>query len=189
MQFQTNNDPRDWSPFSICDKKHAPGPRAILSVEGIGDRLRAAAFAEFQAREAFLWAAKTFAAEPGIPEGLCEAWIELARQEDKHMRWLLQRLSDLGQDVDSRPVSDFLWRSFMGCQTAEAFARFMAGAEERGRQAGERFYEAILDTDPISANIFRTIAIEELDHIRLAERYFPVLPNPPAPLAVSSSVV
>ena len=31
-------------------------PRSIDSLEGVGDRLRAAAFAEIQARDAFLWA-------------------------------------------------------------------------------------------------------------------------------------
>lgn len=157
----------------------------MTSVEGRGDRLRAAAFAEFQAREAFLWAAETFAHEPGLPSGLTEAWQELARQEDKHMKQLLRRLEELGQSVRGRPVSDFLWKSFMSCDTAERFARFMASAEERGRIAGERFYEAISPVDAETAEIFKQIALEEIEHIRLAERYFPVLPNPPAPRDVA----
>jgi uncharacterized ferritin-like protein (DUF455 family) len=179
---------RTWEPFRICGKKHAPAPRSITSVQGRGDRLRAAAFAEFQAREAFLWAAETFGTDADLPSGLADAWRELAAQEDKHMTWLLKRLEELGQPIDGRPVSDFLWRSFMECETAERFSRFMASAEERGRIAGERFYETTVSLDPVTAEIFRQIAVEEIEHIRLAERYFPVLPNPPAPLEVASSV-
>lgn len=175
---------RDWSPFVLAGKKHAPGPRAITSVEGVCDRLRAAAFAEFQAREAFLWAAQAF--ESSAPAGLVDAWKELATQEDKHMRWLLDRLSVLGTRIDARPVSDFLWRSFMQCSSAHEFAAFMASSEERGRVAGERFHIAIREWDPTSAEIFRKIAEEEIEHIRLASRYFPELPKPPAPLAVAS---
>ena len=39
----------------------------------------------------------------------------------------------------------------------------MASAEDRGRRAGERFFEMMKDTDPISAEIFRKIAEEEVE--------------------------
>lgn len=160
----------DWAPFQVCVNRHAPKPRNVHSVEGVGDRLRAAAFAEIQARDAFLWAAETFTdASPSLQR----AWRALALAEQRHLDWLLNRLKELHQSAEDRPVSSRLWESFMRCQTAEAFAVFMASAEERGRLAGERFYLQLKTYDPVSAEIFRKIAEEEIEHIRLAEKYFP----------------
>jgi uncharacterized ferritin-like protein (DUF455 family) len=162
---------RTWEPFALCTPgERPPRTRDIHSPEGIADRLRAAAFAEIQAREAFLWAAEKF--ETQAPPGLCRAWRGLAREEDKHLGWLLKRLSELGFCADERPVSDYLWRSFLQCKTAQEFAQFMANAEDRGRIAGERFHEALQIIDPVSAEIFRKIAAEEIAHIRLAEQFF-----------------
>lgn len=161
---------RDWSPFVLsAPGKRAPAPRAIQSPEGVGDRLRAAAFAEIQARDAFLWAADTFA---DAAEDLRTSWRDLAQQEDKHLTWLLTRLAELGFAVSDRPVTDMLWKSFLKCTTARDFAIFMATAEERGRRAGERFFAELKTVDPTSAEIFRKIAEEEVEHIRLAERHF-----------------
>ncbi|MGE0615239.1 MAG: DUF455 family protein [Bacteriovoracia bacterium] len=160
-----------WHPFQTCPAgERAPAPREVDSAAGIGDRLRAAAFAEIQARDAFLWAADTFADSPADLRG---AWRALARAEQKHLDWLLIRMKELGIDPAERPVSDQLWHSFVECETAEKFARYMASAEERGRRAGIRFREAMAKVDPVSAEIFGKIADEELEHIQLAERFFP----------------
>jgi len=162
---------RSWEPFLIFNdlSKPAPAPRAIETKEGVGDRLRAAAFAEIQAREAFLWASETF---EDASESLKKAWQGLALAEDKHLNWLLNRMKELNIDPKSRAVSLRLWESFMKCKSAKEFALFMASAEERGRKAGERFYENLKSQDPISAEIFRKIAEEEIEHIELAQKYF-----------------
>lgn len=161
----------NWEPFEVLEGiGHGEPPRILGTQEGLEDRLRSAAFAEIQAREAFLWAANKFA---DAPNELRDAWRKLAVEEDKHMNWLLNRMVELGMDVKSRKVSLRLWHSFMACQTAKEFAEYMASAEERGRKAGERFYHSLKNDDPISAEIFRKIAEEEVQHIRLAERFFP----------------
>ncbi len=49
----------------------------------------------------------------------------------------------------------------------------MASAEERGRRAGERFHQALLKKDPITAGIFGKIAEEEVSHIELARKHYP----------------
>lgn len=161
---------KSWEPFEVRADRRAPAPREINTVEGVGDRLRAAAFAEIQAREAFQWAASRFT---DAPLALKQAWLGLAKEEDKHLNWLFDRMQQLGIEIKERPVNDFLWRSFMDCNSAEQFAKFMASAEERGRIAGERFYRSLVQIDPISAEIFRKIAEEEVAHIRLAETFFP----------------
>ena len=160
-----------WAPFVTLSREQLPQrSRPIESPEGIGDRLRAAAFAEIQAREAFLWAANRFT---DAPEPCRNAWRGLAHAEDRHLSWLLRRLQELGQRVDEKQVSDHLWVALTSCQAADEFAHLMARAEDRGRQAGERFCAALKKIDPISGEIFGKIAEEEIEHIRLADRYFP----------------
>lgn len=160
----------DWRPFDVVPTgEHADAPRSIQSVDGVCDRLRAAGFAEIQARDAFLWAAQNL---PDAAEDLKSEWRGLAREEDKHLGWLLARLAELGRGVADRRVSDQLWHSLTSCRTAEEFSRFMATAEDRGRRAGLRFAEQLASFDAVSASIFGQIAKEEIEHIRLAERHF-----------------
>ena len=166
---------RDWSPFRVVPAgSHADAPRSIHTSEGVGDRLRAAGFAEVQARDAFLWAAEHLT---DAPAGLQTAWRELAAAEDRHLGWLMKRLAELGFAPADRAVSDQLWHSLTRCATAEEFSLYMATAEDRGRRAGERFYEQLRERDPVSAEIFRKIAEEEIEHIRLAQTFFGFRPG------------
>ena len=155
----------EWNEFLISDSvRPLPAPRSISTQEGVGDRLRAAAFAELQARDAFLWAAANL---PDASDNLRAAWRRLADEEHKHMGWLLRRLEELGLGIRDREVSDRLWNSLTSCKSAHEFAEFMAGAEERGRRAGESSFASLQHTDPVSAAIFRKIAEEEIAHIEL----------------------
>lgn len=71
----------DWSPFVVCaDGEAPPRPRGINTPEGLGDRLRTAAFAERQARDAFLWAAAQFSS---APQKLAAAWRTMAEERGK----------------------------------------------------------------------------------------------------------
>lgn len=161
----------DWGRFKVAARGQWPKPpRSLDGPEGVGDRLRAAAFAEVQARDAFLWAAGRF---EDAPEPLRKAWVGLAHAEQRHLDWLLARMTELGIDPAGREVSDMLWDSLMSCQSAETFSVYMATAEERGRRAGERFAEGLAKTDPVTAAIFGRIAREEVEHIELARRWFP----------------
>jgi uncharacterized ferritin-like protein (DUF455 family) len=160
-----------WDPFLVAPSGERPDlPRSLDTFEGMGDRLRSAAFAEIQARNAFRWAASRF---PDAPEPLKRTWLSLADAEQKHLDWLLNRMAELKIEIRSRRVSDHLWFSLIACQTAKDFALYMASAEERGQRAGYRFYQALSKTDPTTAEIFRKIAEEETAHIALANRYFP----------------
>jgi uncharacterized ferritin-like protein (DUF455 family) len=161
-----------WEPFALVPRgDRADATRSLETPEGVGDRLRSAAFAEIQAREAFLWAASQFT---DAPEPLKRAWVALSQAENRHLEWLLQRMSELNVDVRSRKVSDYLWLSLVACKSAREFALYMASAEERGRKAGVRFQQALQASDSKTANIFGKIAEEEVAHIALAEKYFPV---------------
>ncbi len=167
-----NSPPAEfWSPFVLVPTSERGDPtRSLETPEGVGDRLRSAAFAEIQAREAFLWAASQF---PDAPEALKRAWVALSQAEDRHLGWLLQRMIELKVDVKARKVSDYLWISLITCKSAREFALYMASAEERGRKAGVKFQQALQKKDPQTAEIFGKIAEEEIAHIALAEKYFP----------------
>lgn len=157
----------DWAPFTVCrDGEKAPYPRSLNTPEGLGDRLRFVAFAEKQASHAFTLAVDFF---EDVSPGVHEIWQILAREESKHLQWLLWRMEELGVNSDERPQSLALWKSFDHCTTAYEFAVFMANAEERGRIAGEQFFETLMSVDPTSAKIFYQIALEEREHIRLAQ--------------------
>jgi uncharacterized ferritin-like protein (DUF455 family) len=161
----------DWKPFLLLPSgERGKSPRSIQSKEGIGDRLRSAAFAEIQAYYAFLWASERFHdASPALKAN----WRGLALAEERHLIWLLRRMEELGIPLEDRAVSDFLWESLTSCKTAEAFSLFMASSEERGRVAGMRFQEALQAIDPVTAEIFGKIAEEEVEHIRLAVKFYP----------------
>jgi uncharacterized ferritin-like protein (DUF455 family) len=165
----------DWNPFCVAPpQEYGDLPRSLNTLEGIGDRLRSAAFAEIQAREAFRWAADHFGdALPGLPH----AWRSLADAEQKHLDWLLKRMNELEISIQARKVSDLLWHSLIFCKSAEEFSHFMANAEERGRKAGVRFHQALFQIDPITAKIFGKIADEEVGHIALAHKFYPLQPG------------
>ena len=163
--------PCDWSPFVVVpDGAKAPSPRSLSGPHGVTDRMRIAAFAELQAREAFRWGAATF--DDASPE-LRQAWRDLADEEDRHLGWLLDRMEALGASPADRAVSAHLWRGLTGCDNAHSFAWYMAKAEDRGRIAGERFGESLASLDPTSAELFARIAADEADHIDLALRFYP----------------
>ncbi len=144
--------------------------RGLEGATGVRDRLRTAAFAEIQARDAFLWASEHFR---DVPVELRDAWRKLAGQEQKHLSWLLRRLEALGGSPDDAPVSTRLWDSLLDCKTGREFAVKIAQAEERGRLAAELFRKNLAANDPESARIFGDIADEEVEHVALAKRYFP----------------
>lgn len=166
----------NWAPFRVLsenEKLVAPRPMKLATpmtdFTGVGDRLRSAAFAEIQAEAAFLWAASTFDA----PLELRQSWRHLGSEESKHKNWLLNRMKELHLEVTEIANPPVLWSAFMNCKSATEFACLMADAENRGRKAGERFYEVLRNYDLQSAEIFKQIAEEEKTHIELTYRFFP----------------
>lgn len=154
----------DWKPFSLCDPgAKPPASRSMATPEGLGDRLRTAAFAELQAREAFKAAAERFV---DAPAEMRAAWRRFSIEEGKHLGWLMRRMEELGVAPDGRPVSDGLFRSLMRCADWREFAAYMARAEDRGRTAERHFEKELAARDPATAAIFKAIADEEDAHIR-----------------------
>src|SRR5687768_11832317 len=90
-----------WKPFRVEAK--AERMRSLHKPEGIGDRLRAVAFAELQARDGFLWGIERF---PEADPELRNRWGEFAWMEETHAQLLLDRAAELGVDLGERAVSD-----------------------------------------------------------------------------------
>ena len=159
----------NWDPFLVCEPdEYAPAPRGINTPEGLGDRMRVAAFAELQAREAFRWAADTLL---DSDDELRAAWRRISDDENRHLQMLLGRMAELGVRPEARPVSDRLWRSLRACQNTAAFVAYMRTAEERGRAAEESFRRQFAERDPVTAALFGKIADDEAEHIALAARF------------------
>jgi len=167
----------DWSPFLVLPRQErAKKPRPIQTLGGLCDRVRTAAFAELQAYHAFNWASDRFLLE--APHGLPDLWLSLAQEELGHLSSLLSLLEKLGEKPSDHAVSDWLFVSFMKCQSAREFAVFMASAEERGQKAGLRFESDFSKSHQEASELFGKIARDEQRHIDSAYTYFPVLPKP-----------
>jgi hypothetical protein len=160
--------PIDWSPFTICPEgTNPPSTRALGTPEGLGDRLRFVAFAEKQAMHAFAAAATLY---PEVAPAVRDLWLQLSKEEGKHLELLLNRMQELGISPADRPQSLALWKSFDHCESAMAFAKFMSSAEDWGKSSGEKFHQTLLSIDPVTADLFRRIAEEEQLHIDLARK-------------------
>ena len=151
-----------WKPFKL-GKPDAI--RALASPEGVADRLRVVAFAELQARDAFLYGAERF---PEAPAQWREAWVRFAAVEDRHAQMLLTRMEELGVAIESRVVSDKLTRLCHAAPDAVTFLFLLSSAEERGMEAGEVLGKQMQPYDPISAALFAQIAAEEVEHVETA---------------------
>ena len=166
----------DTGPFHVCaPDERAPRPRGMATPEGLGDRMRTAAFAELQAIHAFGWAAGRF---DDAPPGLREAWRAQIADERLHYSLIVERMGELGFDPGARPVSTALWGSLEVCDDARAFCIAIAAAEERGRLAGERLAAYLADRDPATAAVFRRIVDDETAHVALADTFYGWTPEP-----------
>jgi uncharacterized ferritin-like protein (DUF455 family) len=167
----------DPGPFTLCvPGTRPPRPRRPGTPEGLGDRLRTAAFAEWQAITAFRWAAEHFA---DAPEQLRADWRSQVADEARHYRLIIDRMRALGIDPAGRPVSDSLWASLRQCATGREFCVRIASAEERGRVAALRLIEFLAGSDPETAAVFREIADDEVAHVSLATTYYGWSPGSP----------
>jgi uncharacterized ferritin-like protein (DUF455 family) len=155
-----------WKPFRV--EPRAERMRALTSPEGVGDRLRAVAFAEIQARDGFLWGIQNF---PDAPEEWRLAWAAFAKMEEEHAQLLLDRAAELGVDIGARAVSDTLMRMFLRSESSELFLYQIATAEERGMDIGLSMLEPMRLVDAGSAAVFARIAEEEVDHVATAKRF------------------
>ena len=142
--------------------------------EGVGDRMRSAAFAELQAIAAFLWAADHF---QDAPRELRDSWRNQAADETRHYNMIIKRMEKLGHGVTDRSVSTALWASLAACTSGREFCIKIAAAEERGRLAGIKLVEHLENTDPGTAAVFREIAADEVAHVALAATWFDWTPE------------
>lgn len=164
MLSKNITEQNQWAPF----KARLTKPdliRAISTKEGIADRLRVVAFAELQARDAFLWGASRF---PEAPEAWKKVWTEFAAVEDRHAQMLLNRMVELGVEPGERWVSDKLTKLCKEASDPVTFLFCLSSAEERGMEAGMALGKQMQPHDSVSAALFAQIAEEEVEHVAMA---------------------
>lgn len=154
-----------WEPFVLAppDEK-APFPKPMSHREGLGDRLRIAAFAELQAVRAFGWATENFA---DVSPKVIEGWQLQIPEEKFHFRLIMERMAHLGVHAHQKPVSASLSESLYACQTGREFAVKIATAEHKGRLAALKMAAYLENRDPVTAQVFLRIAHDELAHVQL----------------------
>jgi uncharacterized ferritin-like protein (DUF455 family) len=154
-----------WLPFQV--RMERPDPiRAMGAKEGVADRLRVVAFAELQARDAFLWGANQF---PEAPEAWLQDWRRFAEVEDRHAQMLLTRMVELGVNPGERWVSDKLTKLCHQAKDPITFLFILSSAEERGMEAGLTLGKQMRPYDAISADLFEQIAQDEVEHVASAK--------------------
>jgi len=156
-----------YAPFRMAKGK-PDAIRALQAPGGVADRLRVVAFAELQARDLFRFGAERFFGE--IPEEWRSTWLRFAEVEDIHAQLLLSRMGDLGIDPGERTMSDKLSRLCRAAAEPVIFLFLLASAEERGMESGSILGEQMRAVDPISAEIFVRIALEEVEHVEVARK-------------------
>lgn len=160
----------DPGPFVLCERgERPPKPRPLGTPEGLGDRLRTAAFAEWQAITAFKWAAENF---QDVPAELRDDWARQVKDEARHYNLIRVRMEELNFAMDARCVSTALWDSLKECESGKQFCLHIVSAEERGRQAAEKIVSFLQVKDPATAAVFQEIAQDEVAHVSLAQVYF-----------------
>jgi len=159
----------NWTPFKVAENgARGSKTRSISTQEGLGDRIRSAAFAELQAVHAFGWARTKFL---DVPDWLSSGWDRVIREEKNHLDWLIARMEELEIDPSGREVSARLWNTLERSTSAGEFCYWITEAEEWGRRAAHAIAPQINARDPQTAAIFEKIAKEERFHVALGRRY------------------
>jgi uncharacterized ferritin-like protein (DUF455 family) len=164
-----------WEPFVLTPPDQPPPvPQPISHRDGLGDRLRIAAFAELQAVLAFSWAAEHF---KDVPLSLIEGWQRQIPEEKLHFRLLMERMSNLGVRPEQKAVSARLSEKLYTCESGKQFAIEIATAEHKGRLAALRIAEYLQDRDSVTTSVFLRIAYDEVSHIQLVTDHFDWRPH------------
>lgn len=166
VKAETIKISEDWKPFRVGPRQDRI--RAMSTPEGIGDRLRAVAFAEIQARDGFRFGLETF---PEAHPELRGYWERFATMEEEHAQLLIDRALEVGADLGERVVVPNLWQMFIQAKDADFFLYLISTAEARGLEVGRMMVEPMRAVDPISAAIFDKIADDEVEHIEAAQKF------------------
>jgi uncharacterized ferritin-like protein (DUF455 family) len=159
-----------WEPFVLIPPgQKSPVPQSMSHRDGLGDRLRIAAFAELQAVRAFSWAAEHFT---DVPPSLRDGWERQIPEEKLHFRLIVERMNNLGVRPEQKAVSAQLSEKLYASESAEQFAIEIATAEHKGRLAALRMAEYLKNRDSVTAAVFHRIASDEVSHIQLVMDHF-----------------
>lgn len=167
MNVETINYKNKWSPFRLAIKAETIGK--LGQVNGVVDRLRLVCFAELQARDLFRYGAKKFL---GIaPQEWIDSWEMFAEVENRHGQMLWDRFHELGGSIESKAISNKLYRHCISTEDYILFLFLLSSAEERGMESGYILSDQMHSVDPKSAEIFKQIAEEEVEHVESATRF------------------
>lgn len=146
--------------------------RKLGSDEGRAAFLHAIAHIEFNAINLALDAALRF---PGLPARYYNDWVNVAKDEARHFRWLVGRMQDFGCQYGDVPAHNGLWE--MALKTRDDFIARMALVprylEARGLDVTPGMIQRLEQLgDTQTAEILRNILQEEIPHVAVGTRWF-----------------
>ncbi len=113
--------------------------------------------------------------ERKLPASFYLDFLRIADDESRHLRWCLQRLSELDSFYGVIPAHNLLWEAGKATRT-DLLARLVAipmVQEARGLDAGPRLVNKLKGAgDPRSAGIVQQIALEERAHVAVGVYWF-----------------
>jgi uncharacterized ferritin-like protein (DUF455 family) len=126
---------------------------------------------ELQAAELMCWAILAF---PDTPRSFREGLLGICRDEIRHMGMYAGCLSELGSGIGAFPVRDWFWTRVPACDGPLQFVALLGlGLEGANLDHAGRYAEAFdAAGDARGAAVQRTVAREEIAHVRFAARWF-----------------
>lgn len=148
-----------------------PRPGALSRPEARARLLHTFLHHEVQAAELFAWALLAF---PGAPESFRRGLLRLAEDELRHARMLAGCLERLGHAYGDFGVRDWFWQRLPSCEEPVAFVALLGlGLEAANLDHAERWARYLEQAgDTHAAEVQRTIAREEIEHVRFAAEWF-----------------
>jgi uncharacterized ferritin-like protein (DUF455 family) len=95
--------------------------------------------------------------------------ISALKDEQKHLKMYLKRMSELGVDFGDYPLNDFFWKQIGHIDKKEKFLAVMSLTFEAANLDFCLFYQEVFKEvdDPESAKIMEVIFEDEISHVKL----------------------
>lgn len=156
-----------------------PDHSALSTAHGRGRALHAFANHELLAIELMALFLLRF---PEAPGALRREVLRSLVEEQQHLRMYLHRMEALGVGFGEEPVNDAFWRSLSRMLSPAAYLAGMPLTFEQANLDFAAHYAQVFEQlgDTTSAALLHKVRQDEIGHVEIGARWFPVLTGAPA---------
>ncbi len=118
------------------------------------------------------------------PAAFRRGLVQTLREEQQHLALYLQRMSELGVEFGSRPLSGFFWRVMSSLETPRAFVAHLSLTFEQANLDFAMHYRRGFEQlgDHQTASVLQRVLDDEVGHVALGLRWFEKWRDPDVPL-------